>query len=466
MAIEKILQSKKNANCILDLEKTLLSNDDDSILSTMDTFQELFTQLFLKNLIQLIPGLDKNEEKYRLWLIERKKDLINNLLIYLNHDNEKLQKKSLDVLLTLVKLESVNKDVWDFPKELFGRIIFELLSPHIDQQTNILRFQVYASYDDIFMYTLKAIMNILDKKEEVTDIFLTNLFYLLNALKYPDEFHTSKVNTLLPQDSLKTPFCLKEKVICKLFSNTWNRFLKFQLPFPVLKRVLLVLHKKVIPHLQNPYLLTDFLTDSYKQGGINSLLSLNSLYFLMAHYNVEYPDFFKNFYCLISKDVVNGKFSSRFFYLCDLFLSSTHLPAYLIASFAKRLSRIALLSKTDSILKIIVLVINLFIRHKTISVLIHKESPTELSEDPFVFEASDPAESHALESSLWEIKTLQNHIIPEISRKAKILNHPLPSVELDFSSTLDISLDSLYRKERKRKFEEVPLVVSRPFKTC
>ncbi|CAL1290976.1 unnamed protein product [Larinioides sclopetarius] len=432
----------------------------------MDTFEKLFTQLFMKNLIQLSPGLDANEEKYRLWLSERKKDLISNLLIYLNHDNEKLQEKSLDVLLTLVKLEGVNKDVWDFPKELFGRIILEFLSPHIDQQTNILRFQAYTSYDDVFMYTLKAIADILGKTEEVTDIFLANLFYLLNTLKYPDDFQNDVANTLLPQNSLKTPFCLKEKIICKLFSNTWNKFLKFQLPFPVLKRVLLILHKKVIPHLQNPCLLTDFLTDSYKQGGIISLLSLNSLYILMAQYNVEYPDFFKNFYSLTSIEIVNGKFNTRFFYLCDLFLSSTHLPAYLIAAFAKKLSRIALLSKTDSILRIIVLVLNLIIRHKTISVLIHRENPTELSEDPFDCDASDPAESHALESSLWEIKTLQNHIVPEISRKAKLLNHPLPSVELDFCSTLDVSIDSLYKKGRKRSFEEVPLAVRRPVKVC
>ncbi|GFS95922.1 nucleolar complex protein 4 homolog B [Nephila pilipes] len=463
MIVEKILQSKKNANCILDLEKSLLSNDEDDILSSMHTYQKLFVQLYERNMIQLSPNLDSNEEKYRLWLIDRKNDLVDNLLTYLNYNNEKIQGESLEVLMTLVKLEGLNSEEWNFPNELFGKIVNELLSHCVDEKGNIHKFQEYMQYHDILMHSLKAALNILNDKEKVTDIFLTNLFYLLNTINFPKEFQTTTPNTYLPQGSLKAPFFCKKNLLRKLFSNTWFRYLKFQLPIPVLKRVLLMLHKKVIPHLQNPCLLTDFLTDSYNQKGIISLLSLNSLFFLIDRYNVEYPDFFLKLYSLTNAEIINGKYSPRFFYLCDLFLSSTHLPAYLIGAFVKKLSRIALLSQTDSILRILCLVINLIIRHKSITVLINQENPTEMFEDPFDFDASDPAKSCALDSSLWEIKTLQSHIVPEISRKAKMINRALPSLELE-NTALDITIDSLYKKERKRHFTEVPLAVNRPLK--
>ncbi|GIY61255.1 nucleolar complex protein 4 homolog B [Caerostris darwini] len=465
MIVEKILQSKKNANCILDLEKAVLSNDEGDILSGINTYQELLNELHNRNMIQITPGLDENEVKYRRWLADRKNDFVNNLLVYLNHTNEQIQETSIDVLMALIKLEGVGREVWNFPKELFGKIIHELLSAEVDQQANILRFQKYASHDDIIMYTLKtvkAILDIFDKTEEVTNIFLANLFYLLNVIKYPKKFQTDEPNTLLPQNNLKEPFFLKKKFFCKLFSDTWLKFLKLQLPFSVLKKVLLILHKRVVPYLQNPCLLLDFLTDSYDRGGILSLLSLSSLFFLIDKYNVEYPDFFQKFYSLTNAEIINGKYSARYFYLCDLFLSSTHVPAYLIAAFAKKLSRIALKSKTDNILRIIVLVINFIIRHKSLTIMIHQEIPTDISEDPFKFEELDPARSCAMDSSLWEIKTLQSHIIPEIARKAKMINHSLPSIELEFHTTLDVSMDSLYKKERKRKFEEVALAVKRP----
>ncbi|GFT29323.1 nucleolar complex protein 4 homolog B [Trichonephila clavipes] len=466
MIVEKILQSKKNSNCILDLEKSLLSDDEDGILSSMDTFQELFTQLYKRKMIQLSSDLDTNEEIYRLWLIERKNDLVTNLLSYLNYENEKIQEKSLEVLMTLVRLEGAHKETWNFPVELFDKIVNELLNSNINQEMNVLKFQEYMQYDDILLHSLKAVMDILNKMEEVSDIFLTNLFYLLNTIRYPKEFQTGGYNTLLSQNNPKiAPFFFKKRQLRRLFSDVWERYLKFPLPLPLLKKVLLVLHKKVIPHLENPCLMTDFLTDSYSQKGVISLLSLNSLFLLMDKYNIEYPDFFVKLYSLTNAEVINGKFNLRFFYLSDLFLSSIHIPAYLIAAFVKKLSRIALISRTDSVLRILCLVINLMIRHKSVSVLFHREDPTTAFEDPFDFDEPDPAKCRAIESSLWEIKTLQSHVVPSVCRKAKMINRPLPSVELE-NVALNATMDSLYKNQRKRPFTEVPLSLCKPLKIC
>lgn len=52
----------------------------------------------------------------------------------------------------------------------------------------------------------------------------------------------------------------------RVFGNAWLTFLKLKLPSKVYKRVLVLLHEKVMPHMSSPVLLTDFLTSSYNVG--------------------------------------------------------------------------------------------------------------------------------------------------------------------------------------------------------
>ncbi len=52
----------------------------------------------------------------------------------------------------------------------------------------------------------------------------------------------------------------------KFFSLIWHQLLKYPLTPGLYKRVLVVLPDKVIPHLEKPLLLTDFLMESYRIG--------------------------------------------------------------------------------------------------------------------------------------------------------------------------------------------------------
>lgn len=123
--------------------------------------------------------------------------------------------------------------------------------------------------------------------------------------------------------------------------------------------------------------------------------------------------------------------------LCELwgltpaFLPS-HLPAYLVAAFAKRLSRLALTAPPEALLMVLPFVCNLLRRHPACRVLVHRPqgpgessgpweagprggrvgqvadqgwvlSP-ELDADPYDPSEEDPAKSRALESSLWELR--------------------------------------------------------------
>lgn len=158
-----------------------------------------------------------------------------------------------------------------------------------------------------------------------------------------------------------------------VFTTVWIAFLALPLTSEIHKKVLLNLHSDVLPHLTEPKLLMDFLTDSYNTGGVTSLLALNSLFVLIHKHNLDYPDFFKKLYALFEPNIFYVKYQARFFHLADLFLMSTHLPAYLVAAFVKRLSRLALSAPPSGAMLVIPFVCNLIKRHPSVQVLIHRK---------------------------------------------------------------------------------------------
>jgi U3 small nucleolar RNA-associated protein 19 len=70
------------------------------------------------------------------------------------------------------------------------------------------------------------------------------------------------------------------------FSDCWLKLLKLPLTEEMYKKILLILHKRILPHMYEPKLLMDFLTDSYNVGGAVSLLALNGLFTLITEHNL------------------------------------------------------------------------------------------------------------------------------------------------------------------------------------
>jgi U3 small nucleolar RNA-associated protein 19 len=66
-------------------------------------------------------------------------------------------------------------------------------------------------------------------------------------------------------------------------------------------------------------------------------------------------------------------------------------------------------------------------------------------------EERDPLKSQAIESSLWELQVLQNHILPSVATAAKFINMPLPSVEWDMSKILENSADDVSKLQCDRQ---------------
>ncbi|KAI9922313.1 hypothetical protein PsorP6_001512 [Peronosclerospora sorghi] len=252
-----------------------------------------------------------------------------------------------------------------------------------------------------------------------------------------------------------------------------------------------------MPHLVNPLLLADFLTDSYNIGGVTSLLALNSLFTLIQDYNFDSPDFYNKLYALLSDpSMYSAKQRERFFKLLNLFLSSTHLPAYMVAAFAKRLSRSALTADPGAILFILPMIYNLILRQKECLQQIHRKGAftaaekaskrrVELSSgtavdasakqlanekkemvlndghDPFVNDEIDSIKCNALQTSLWEVSAMKHLYIADVALKARMFEEKLRHQFLNHG----ITYKSLFEKQLKRKEKgKVPLAFE-PFTT-
>lgn len=70
------------------------------------------------------------------------------------------------------------------------------------------------------------------------------------------------------------------------FSDCWISLLRLPLTEEMYKKILLILHKRILPHMFEPKLLMDFLTDSFNVGGAVSLLALNGLFTLITEHGL------------------------------------------------------------------------------------------------------------------------------------------------------------------------------------
>lgn len=91
----------------------------------------------------------------------------------------------------------------------------------------------------------------------------------------------------------------------------------------------------------------------------------------------DYPNFFLKLYRLLSPQVMHVRYRPRFLRMLVTFLSSTHLPIALVASFIKRLARLCLTAPPAAIVSIIPFIYNLLKNHPACMILIHSTEEVE-----------------------------------------------------------------------------------------
>nr|CAG4643910.1 EOG090X04ZD [Lepidurus arcticus] len=399
----------------------------------------------------------------------------------LHHENPKVQEQALISLLKMLQFEGQypiqQAQGYYFPLKFLEDIVKKLVTSKKEMTPVITRFQEFLDFDDIKLHILRALSTLLksyaDQGREVNEIFLTNILVLLehvvlnNKVETKDEEEEDSTKLYcLPKSCKSSDFNFSYTQSKRYYSSVWRQVLAFKLTPVLYKKVLILLPDKVMPHLENPLLLTDFFMESYNVGGAISLLALNGVFVLMQKYHLDYPEFYTKLYSLLEPTIFHAKYKSRFFHLANVFMTSTHLPEYIAAAFAKRLSRLALTAPSPSLLLIFPFVGNLMLRHRGLFKLIHDPERNELLDnDPYDAQEPDPAKCKAMESSLWEIKTLQDHVLPEVASAAKFIERELPKMEWEVADFLELTWEDMMEKETKRKMpSEVPMNYEKPQK--
>ncbi|KAL1253185.1 hypothetical protein QQF64_017878 [Cirrhinus molitorella] len=476
--IGRIRKDKKHANDIFDVIEYLQSEDDQQIIFATNACLNIFCELIdngdlyvgdLPEEENFMSGDHGAEVKYRVFMRHRYNSCVEFLLENIGHEVFQVKEASLGALMKFVAAEGKHPlekpdpcEEYYFPKELLKKLVDRLLSEKEDMSLLISRFQEFLEMHDVRYYVMSSIrysiLKVLQKtKNDVIPVYQNNVFTLLSNINIP--IQGPKMTTFLfEQDKHEEWKVAKVKEQKRSYEQTWLLFLKFKLPRNMYKKILVIIHETIIPQMSNPTLLIDFLSAAYDVGGAISLLALNGLFVLIHKYNLDYPDFYKKLYSLLDPSIFHVKFRARFFYLMDIFLSSTHLPAYLVAAFVKRFARLSLTAPPTALLTLLPFICNLIRRHPSCRVLIHRPSAAEEPcDDPFVMEEEDPAQCHALESSLWEIKTLQKHYHPEVSIAAFKISEPLTGQEEDMSQLLEFSTFELMDGEIKAERKVIPL---------
>lgn len=282
------------------------------------------------------------------------------------------------------------------------------------------------------------------------DSVLSLLFAFVEPPASDDELETFLVST----DYIKEP-ARSRKSHLKKGQEAWLSVIRQKLSKQQRKSILGLFVPQIVPWFSRPEQFMDLLTDSYNEGGETTLLALAGIFHLMSEKNLDYPSFFEKLYSLLDDGLLHSKHRSRFFRLLDTFMGSTHLPAALVASFIKRLSRLALSAPPSGIVVVVPWIYNMFKKHPSTTFMMHREArcPEEQdewdmygAEDPFSMQEKDPMNTGAIESSVWELETLQSHYHPNVATLAKIISEQFTKQAYNLEDFLDHSYNSVGRQ--------------------
>ena len=501
-----ILESPKNYNQIIKLLNAFdevvnkVSSDEDEEMDTeylkysrtlLFNLSTLFNNLISKRILKLRKSQTDEEQLVCKWVISKYNTFINQIftLWKINKFSQSLATLKIDALekiMQFIKYESkyLGPNIGEsyFANVTYKKILKNLLCYGDLSQINgndgtindylLLEFQelYFEKYWDLRFYLFQELPNILNESDELNEETERIIFSKLLTLvkKNPVYDINDKQNiTELPLFIKNAP----ENTIYSVntfnnnFEKTWINILNLKgLKEKEYKSILTILHKRIIPFFGNAQKLMDFLTLTYSIGIENnndiilSILSLNGLWELMKSYNLEYPSFYTNLYAILTPNLLHLKEKSRFFRLLELFMSSTHLPASIVASFIKRLSRLSLTSPPSGIVIIIPFIYNLIKKynHSTCMLLIHSTTTNEEDLkyiDPFDENEKDPSLTNAIDSSIWELNSMVNHYHPNVSALVKIFYQFFNKFSYNLEDFLDWNYNKLLETEFNKKLK-------------
>ena len=474
------LSSRRNANNLADIIALIESNES-NIQPCLLALEVIFVEVLKRRDMyqeQHIVNTNDAEGQYRVWLRECYEDVWSKLLAVISNSPKiAVQAQALSTAMKLIAMEGqhpiepLKKEEQYFPVHRLRPLLIVLISSGRNTAPLLARLQEFASYPDVLYNVWKQLYPIafgLQRNGQRPDEnFIRNYLDLVDKFPLPKpgrgergQEHDLTDNLLCGQGH--NGYILNMDHMRKAVNKVWGCVMHWDHTPATHRLLLVVLLERVLPFLDKPLLLTDYLMDSLDSGGAVSLLALQGIFTLIQNHNLEYPNIFSKLYSMFEPEIFHTKFKARLFYLSDMFLSSTHLPENIVAAFAKRLARLSLVAPPQDIHIILMFIGNLILRHPGLKRLIDHPSGNSVPDDPFVMEERDPSKSRAMESSLWELHALQSHILPGVGTAANFIYNPLPSVEWDLSQILEENSDDIFEREMKKKLKEIALTFDRP----
>lgn len=472
---QQILESQKHYNNIV----TLLSYAQDDgpaskrSLTACVALCRVFCRLIAAEKLVRHNGLSDAQAKVVNWLRDRYKEYENALQILLGHEDAALQSTGLTLFMRLVKEETSqgsrrSEQAW---RTGMFRSLFKTLLGNTGAQAAAAREEFVEKYveehDDVRFYTFLAVAQFVESAED-KDTAATNGLALLSKIEGIPESADQLEDWYGEAPETPKHQLLSLSAHKRHAQDAWLAVLRCPLNKDQRKQILSIMTPRIIPWLTRVEALTDFLTDSYNAGGSTSLLALSGLFYLIQHKNLEYPDFYRKLYSLLDDSILHSKHRARFFRLLDTFMASTHLPAALVASFIKRLSRLCLQAPPGGIVVVVPWVYNMLKKHLSCTFMLHRiPSHPSLAglniedqgmDDPFNMAEPDPMLTNAIDSSLWELETLQSHYHPNVATLAMIISEQFTKRDYQLEDFLDHTYASMVEAELGKELKRAPVV--------
>lgn len=463
-----ILESRKHYNNIatlLSIAKTYKEQPADASVAAF-ALCRVFCRLRASGHLEKSKDHSESDVVIVKWLNERQGDFVSLLAQLLCSEKKMAQSIALKIWMRLAREEIGHKEsAWI--KGLFVKLIRVLLARYDAMEAARDEFvqDYFRKFRDVQFYTLELIKVSASAPDtaEFVSSSLDMLFELPQTGSGADEALHFFVNRSEPEKSRPA----KINAFKKRAQEAWLCVLRSNLNQEQRKAILSNLVHDVVPLFTNVERLADFLTDSYNVGGSTSLLALSGVFYLIQEKNLDYPSFYEKLYSLLDEGILHSKYRSRFFHLLETFMSSTHLPAALVASFIKRLSRLALHAPPASIVVVVPWIYNMFKKHPQCTFMVHRvpqtvEEKQDIEErgfdDPFDMDEPDPMKTNAIDSSIWEIETLQSHYHPNVGTLAKIISDQFTKQSYNMEDFLDHSYTTLLDAELEKGLKKAPIV--------
>lgn len=454
-----ILESKKNYNNIATLLGMAQDNSSDGPESMLATVA--LCRIFMRLLAQGALSKNKTSEKESVvaaWLREQLTQYRTSLLTLL--EDEEVAATALTLCMRLLKAEGdsmADQEEYTFPRNFLQQIVSKLLVIDNEEIQQAFIEEYVEQHDDIRFYTfasIKASVTELAEGDNLDRVF-DHTFTLLSALDGVPESVDELEDFYLRKPSKKSHALFSVIQHKRQGQDAWLALFNIVNTKDQRKRILDITSTHVAPWFNKPELLSDFLTNSYNAGGSLSLLALSGVFYLIQQRNLDYPSFYPKLYSLLNRDILHSKHRSRFFRLLDTFLASTHLPAALVASFVKRLSRLSLNAPPSAVAFVIPWIYNLLKRHPTCTFMIHRQVRDEEVKkhiqsnglhDPFLADEADPMKTKAIDSCVWELVQMQSHYHPNVATIAKIISEQFTKQSYNMEDFLDHSYATVSNK--------------------